>query len=223
MSVGHPVQASLYETQSYILRSLMRRRRSGRAELTAGLLAGALIIAPPAVFALRVAGGTSTTSPMASAPHGSEEAADPAIRASDYDDGDRAQVQLLTTATFEIASDLRSTLSQLEQALAGGRLPSPHQVRRWRNEFNLARGQLPEATAGERSTQIAGGAVDAGLDALVQATELLALAPQTAEFRRRAQRWWEIGFNLLDVGTTQLDALNHTLGFGHHHVYFRAR
>jgi hypothetical protein len=142
---------------------------------------------------------------------------------------DRRQVQDLTQQTTAIAGELGPTLSELAAALPPGEgqpgpTAAPAAVDQWRRRARDAHAYFAETVSGETATNVARGALAAGLGALVEATELYRLALATPGSRRalltRAGEWRDIAMDMLSVGTTQLDAVNHSLGFGHHHVFF---
>lgn len=192
---------------------------SGRTRIrsfASGLLAGVALSVP-----FVVVGNLGSDEAPAARVAPAEDASLVAARARD-----RAQVEALTARTLGLARDLRPALSGLAAALPAEGRPTPAPpaaVRRWRASAVAAHATFAESVSGETGTNVARGALAAGLGGLVQAVELYGLAREDPRLLPRARAWRGIAMDTLAVGTTQLDALNHEHGLGHHHVYFTAQ
>jgi hypothetical protein len=141
---------------------------------------------------------------------------------------DKQQVKELTEHMAGILGELGPTVRGLARTVPPeheriGPLARPAAVDKWSRSAREAARYFEDPPSGETDTNVARMGFANAVDALIEAIDSYRLALADAAHRRellervRAER--DLAVKAWFIGGTELDAVNHKYGYGHHHLF----
>jgi hypothetical protein len=191
-----------------------------------GALTAVALLVPLAVLALVITGGDDP-------PHGAAVTQDP-IQAQaaklrrESRERDKRQVQELTERMTTMLGELAPVVRGLAKTVPPdqrrvGPLATSVAVEKWSRAAREAAAYFENPPSGETDTNIARMGFAVSVDQLVEAVDTYRLALTDARDRRalleRVRTERDLAVKTWFLGGTELDAVNHKYGYGHHHVF----
>jgi hypothetical protein len=194
-----------------------------------GALAAAALLIPLAIAAVVLtSGGDEDKSPARAATTQDAIQAQAAKLRRASRERDKQQVKELTERMAAMLGELGPTVRGLAKTIPPeqeriGPLASQAAVEKWRHAAAEAAKYFENPPSGETDTNVARMGFANAVDALIAAIDSYRLALADAGHRRellehvRAER--DLAVQAWFIGGTELDAVNHKYGYGHHHLF----
>jgi hypothetical protein len=193
-----------------------------------GVLATAAVLIPLAVLAVVVSENGDEGSPTGAAADRDFIQSEAARLRRESQERDKQQVQELTQRMTRMLGELGPAVRGLARTVPPdqkrmGPLATPDTVDEWSRTLREAAEYFEDPPSGETQTNVARMGFAAAVDQLIVAVDTYRLALDDSSQRRallervRAER--DLAVQTWFLGGTELDAVNHKHGQGHHHIY----
>jgi hypothetical protein len=191
-----------------------------------GALAAAALLIPLAGVALTAAGDDE--SPASTASSQDPIQAEAAKIKRESRERDKQQVKELTDRMAAMLGELGPAVRGLARTVPPeqeriGPLANQAAVEKWSRATREAAKYFEDPPSGETDTNVARMGFANAVDALIEAIDSYRLALADAGHRRelleRARAERDLAVKAWFIGGTELDAVNHKYGRGHHHLY----
>jgi hypothetical protein len=193
-----------------------------------GVLAAAAVLIPLAVGAVALTAGDDDESAAGRVAAQSPIQAEAAKLRRESRERDKLQVKELTDRMAAMLGELGPAVRGLAKTVPSGQerigpLASPASVDKWSRAAVDAAKYFEDPPSGETDTNVARMAFANAVDGLIEAIDTYRLALGDAGHRRellervRAER--DLAVKAWFIGGTELDAVNHRYGYGHHHLF----
>jgi hypothetical protein len=193
-----------------------------------GALVAAALLIPLGILAVALTAGADHESATRTAATRNPIEARAAKLRRESLERDKQQVKELTERMAAMLGELGPTIRGLAKTVPPkqeriGRLAGQATVDKWSHATHKAAKYFENPPSGETDTNIARMGFANAVDGLIEAVDTYRLAladvahrPQLLE-RVRAER--DLAVKAWFLGGTELDAVNHKYGFGHHHLF----
>jgi hypothetical protein len=193
-----------------------------------GALAAAAVLIPLAIVAVAISASGDDESPAGAAATEDPIKAEAEMLRRESRERDKQQVQELTQQMATTLGDLGPVMRGLARTVPPnqeriGPLAGPDAVDKWSRTLREKAEYFEDPPSGETDTNVARMGFGTAIDQLSGAVDTYQLALADSAQRRallervRSQR--DLAVQTWSIGGTELDAVNHKYGYGHHHIY----
>jgi hypothetical protein len=240
--VRHSTTPALRYAQSVAKRGLKRARQREQAPSSSspgkaahrtrafwlGALATAALLIPVAIVAVVITANRDDDSPANAATTSDSIQSRAEKLRRESRERDKQQVQELTRRMATTLGDLGPAMRGLARTVPPeqkriGPLASAPAVEKWSRTVRDSAGYFEDPPSGETDTNVARMGFAAAIAQLDSAIDTYRIALTDSAHRRelleRVRTERDLAVQTWFIGGTELDAVNHKYGYGHHHIY----